>query len=313
MVNEDAKSIGSTGWQVMTRDKRVGASYWNEWIDFYVREIGRKQAQIQRPAGDPSYRPQYIFELANNYLEMIIERYSRGDAIECFAKDFFSLLDAWEMAERAGMNVWTPEQQLTRHSWKLNLDHYIFCFWLVGLALALDIPDSQWQKLLSLIGNEGEDILLDRVIASRQHDRRVGETLCFPKAYQRLLLVLDADFDERPGLLRDFVVHWYPSLRDAGNPGWPAAHRRPYWYYFGEQDLKGGAYFGCWCIEAAAVAKAFGVDDSQCLNLTNYPGDLVMDGRSPRYDDSDTNVSLSPKIPSTRQGWWRKLWGSKGA
>lgn len=293
----------------MTRDKRVGVSYWNEWIDFYVKEIDRKRAQIKKPAGDASYRPQYIFELAGSYLELIIERYSRGDTIEGLARDFLPLLDAWEMAELAGREVWTPEQQVTRHSWRLNLDHYIFCFWLVGLALALDIPDNQWQRLLSLMGNEGEDALLDRVIACRQHNRRIGEDLCFPKAYQRLFLVLDANSAEQPELLRDFVVHWYPSLKDAGNASWPPAHRRPYWYYFGEQDLKGGAYFGCWCIEAAAVVKAFGVDDGLCLSLPNYPGDLVMDGRSPRYGDPSSHVSSVPQISPAKSWWWRKLLG----
>ncbi|MCD9117144.1 DUF1910 domain-containing protein [Pseudomonas bijieensis] len=54
------------------------------------------------------------------------------------------------------------------------------CFWLVGLGLALEIPDDQWQRLLVLIGNEGEDVLLDRIIASRSPARTVGPVLLYP-------------------------------------------------------------------------------------------------------------------------------------
>lgn len=76
---------------------------------------------------------------------------SRGDL------HFPGLLDAWEEAERLGKEVWSEEIQYTRHAWVVNLDHYIRCFWLTGLALTLDIPDDQWQRLLTLMGNEGQD------------------------------------------------------------------------------------------------------------------------------------------------------------
>jgi hypothetical protein len=115
-------------------------------------------------------------------------REQRGfDPIEEMAKYFDHLLHAWEEAERLGKDVWTPEQQYTRHDWKANLDHYIVCFWLVGLALALGVPDEQWHRLLALIGNEGEDHRLDRIIASRQPGRQVGSSLCHPAPYQRLV------------------------------------------------------------------------------------------------------------------------------
>src|SRR5262249_18301681 len=156
----------------------------------------------------------------------------------------------------------------TRHTWAVNFDHYVVCFWLVGLALTLSIPDDQWQRLLALIGNEGEDILLDRVIASRSPGRRVGKSLCFRKPYARLRAAIDAQPKEQPRKLREFVDHWYEDMALVGQSGRAAQavpYPYPYWYKLGDEDFEGGAYFGRWCIEAVAVAKAFGIDDSLCL------------------------------------------------
>jgi hypothetical protein len=108
------------------------------------------------------------------------------------ARYFPGLLEVWERAESLGATVWTAEQQFTRHHWRVNYDHYIICFWLVGLALALEIPDDQWQRLLILIANDGEDVLLDRIIASRSPDRKIGNVLLYPKPYDRLLKAVDS-------------------------------------------------------------------------------------------------------------------------
>ncbi|WP_438811654.1 PoNe immunity protein domain-containing protein [Pseudomonas syringae] len=103
-----------------------------------------------------------------------MRKYSAGHPVNDLARYFPGLLNAWEEAERLEATVWTSEQQLTQHHWRFHYDHYIICFCLVGLALALEIPDDQWRRLLILIGNDGEDLLLDRVIASRSPERKIG-------------------------------------------------------------------------------------------------------------------------------------------
>lgn len=149
----------------------------------------------------------------------MLRRYSRGDAVSQITRYFPPLLDAWEGAERLGKSVWTEKQQYTRHAWAVNLDHYIVCFWLVGLALALDIPDDQWNRLLQLIGNEGEDELLDRVIASRQAGRQIGTRLCYPRPYRRLLEAVNAPRDEQAEPLFAFVNNWYVELDGCQSKG----------------------------------------------------------------------------------------------
>lgn len=280
------------------RDSRVSSEYWDEWIAFSMSRIERvrkvRETEVSR---NPAYEPQYIYDLALRHLRLTLQRYSRGDRIDSLTQYFAGLLDAWEEAERLGKDVWTEREQRARHSWEVNLDHYIDCFWLVGLALTLDIPDEQWRRLLDLVGNEGEDELLDRVIASRQPDRRIGAELCFPGVYDSLLGAVNTPVGQQAEQLREFVDHWYPRLKGAGHASLPSTYRTPYWYSYGDHNLGGGAYFGRWCIEAVAVAKAFAIDDRLCLDHPYYPGDLLQDGRSPRYSPPPAPVAESKGIP----------------
>ncbi|HUH29943.1 MAG TPA: PoNi-like cognate immunity protein [Rhodanobacter sp.] len=259
----------------MTRDACKSEAWFDEWIGFNLDSIKSMLEQADKPSGNPSYRPQYIYEISNKYISLIFRKYSRGDSIYELLQYLPRLIAAWEEAERLGNDVWTEKQQYTRHAWKVNLDHYIVCFWLVGLALSLNISDDLWQRLLALIGNEGEDALLDRIIATRQPERRVGETLCHPMPYQRLFDAVLATPEKQPVLLRAFVDKWYRELNRSPKKGLSeetAVYERPYWY--NSHKLEGG-YFGYWCIEAVAAVKAFSIDDSLCLGHPNYPGDLL--------------------------------------
>jgi hypothetical protein len=286
----------------MKRDIRGSMAFWDKWTTFTLNSIDDRLKRLAAPSGNPTYEPQYVYELAHKHLKLMLRRYSRGDAIGELAQHFGGLLDAWEESERLGAGVWTEETQFTRNSWTVNLDHYIDCFWLTGLAITLNIPDEQWQRLLALMGNEGEDALLDRVIAFRQPGRKIGEKLCFPKAYKYLLDVVEATPERRPEKLRAYLEHWYFKLKNAGSRSFPPDFRTPTWYTFGDWNFEGGLYFGRWCIEAVAVATVFNIDDRLCLDHPNYPGDLRKDNRCPRYPDPEP--ALPPPLPPPRERSW---------
>ncbi|MGY0504132.1 PoNe immunity protein domain-containing protein [Luteimonas sp. e5] len=269
----------------MKRDSRGSLAYWNEWVEFSEERIDKVEKILQQPAVNASYEPQYVRDYAWKRLLLMLQYYSAGAPTKPLRRYFPGLLDNWEEAEALGKDVWSEHEQRLRHDWSLNLHHYMDCFWLTGLALALEVPDDQWNRLVALMGNEGKDALLDRVIGSRQAGRRVGPDLCFPKAYAGLLDVVNANAQDAPLLLRRYVDGWFKSLRNSGNKKVERYLRTPYWYEYGDQNFEGGAYFGRWCIEAVAVVKAFNIDDTLCLDHPNYPGDLIQDGRSPRYPD----------------------------
>ncbi len=294
----------------MIRDSLKDEEWFDKWIKFDSHEINRFIKELKLPTGNPKYRPQFIFELAQAYWNTMLRRYSRGDAIHELMQYFPLMLDAWEESERLGQDVWDEKTQYTRQAWAVNLDNYIFCFWLVGLALALEIPDDQWRRLLVLIDNEGEDEVLDRIIASRDSSRKIGSKLCYPRAYKSLLDALNAPKEEQAIKLKYFVDNWYKELTKLPKKKMSelgALYARPYWYGYHEID---GAYFGYWCIEAVAAVKAFGLDDSLCLGHPNYPGDLLRpNGPSThpeqvKQPDSDLTARETPE-KNTGHFWSR--------
>lgn len=309
----------------MIRAPMGDKKYWDDRVNFAKKNIKQKVELLSLNSVNSGYDPQFSFNLTKFYLDSILRHYSRGDAISELNQQFADLLDAWELSNKlaGALNAslksnesWDHRHLLTApmitndqrghndpRSWKFelsNLNHYNWCFWLVGLALSLEVPDDQWQRLLALIGGEGEDALLDRIISSRQLDRKVGDKLLHKKPYARLLKAVVAKDKSLPQtqqaeLLRDFVQHWYIELERKGN-------NELWWYIYGDpikHPLEMGSYFGRWCIEAVAAVKAFGLDDSLCLGLEHYPGDLL------HTDDPSTY----PEHIETKYNWFKRLLG----
>lgn len=283
-------------------------------ITYWIGRVRKFQATViehaelgREPSPNPVYEPQFQYNLVGYYVRLILLRYSRGDRISDLSQHFLGLLDAWELSNRLSDEICKENHLQTCRDWDFsltNLNHYNWCFWLVGLALTLEIPDDQWQRLLILIGGEGEDMLLDRVIASRSSGRHISTALLHAKPYARLLKAVDAPKAQQAVLLREFVDHWYTELKRPPPKNRKAPTSEPFWYIYGDpvtHPLEMGSYFGRWCIEAAAAVKAFELDDSLCLGHEHYPGDL-----------------LRPNGPSThtlwqepKKGLFARLFGEK--
>jgi hypothetical protein len=254
---------------------------------------------LQEPSKNPTYDPQFANDLSKDASRLILRHYSRGDPIRDLSRHFGGVLDAWELSNKLAVEICREHNLKTCRDWTFelaNLNHYNWCFWLAGLALALEIPDDQWQRLLVLIGGEGEDVLLDRVIASRQPERPIGSKLLHKKPYARLLKAIDARKDQQATLLKDFVDHWYAELARKGKD-------ELWWYIYGDPEknpLEMGSYFGRWCIEAVAAVKVFGLDDCLCLGHEYYPGDLL------RPDGPSTHPVRVEAKPGLFARWFGK-------
>lgn len=249
-------------------------SYWDGRVKKFEETIAADLLTLNAVPANLPYEPHYWFDHSKYVLRLILLRYSRGDPVDVLSQNFHLLLEGWERS-----NEWIEQISQTggdepRRGWTFdlnNLNHYNWCFWLIGLALILDIPGDEWHRLVALVDGAGHDALLDRVVAIRQADRLIGTAVLHPKPYARLLKVLDAPKIVQAELLRDFVNHWYPELARIGR-------EELWWYVYGDpikHPLNMGSYFGRWCIEAAVVAKVFGINDSLCLGLEYYPGDLL--------------------------------------
>lgn len=258
----------------MTRDALGQLEYWNKWVNHSQNRVAKMRSLLAAPSLNPTYDPQYTLDAAFEFLRLIFERYSRGDSIGELAPHFCGVNDMWEISNRLAEEVCKEHHLTTCRDWTFelsNLNHYNWCFWLVGLALMLDIPDEQWNRLVTLIGASGQDELLDRVMATREKGRTIGAKLLHRKPYARLLKAIDAPPEQRPQLLREFVANWYPELARKGK-------EQLWWYTYGDpvkNPLSSGSYFGRWCVEAAVVAKVFDIDDALCVSHEYYPGDLL--------------------------------------
>ncbi len=284
----------------MIRASLGDQSYWDQRKKFREETIAQDIEQISKPPGNPMYRPQFVFDLSKSYPRQIITCYSRGDPIPELSVHFAGLLDAWELSNKLSDELCKARYLKTCRDWTFELDdlnHYNWCFWLVGLALTLNVPDDQWDRLVMLIGAAGQDELLDRLMATRQKDRVVGTGLLHPKPYARLLKAIDAPKEQQPELLYRFVDNWYPELARKGKD-------ELWWYIYGDpvkHPLKMGSYFGRWCIEAAVAAKVFDINDSLCQGHEHYPGDLVR----------PNGASTHTKRPEAKPGLLKMLFGGK--
>lgn len=305
-------------------------TYWDRWIEKDVLWLNEVSEKVNFPSKNPIYRPEYVWGSATDRCRLMLRLYSSGAPIRELAQHFPGLLDAWELSNRLSDEVCKEHHLQTCRDWDFsltNLNHYNWCFWLVGLALSLEIPEDQWQRLVALVGGEGEDALLDRVIASRLPERRMGTTLLHKRPYARLLRVIDTPLDirtaqtltirpyslnyspaavagQQAAALREFVDHWYAELKRPPPQNRKAPTVEPFWYVWGDPDkhpLEMGSYFGRWCVEAVAAVKAFGLDDSLCLGHGHYPGDLL------RPDGPSTH----PVREEPKTSWLGRLFGRK--
>jgi hypothetical protein len=282
---------------------------WSELKKFRFETIQEEEAIFQIPSANPVYRPQYVLNNTQHRLRFMLTLYSEGSPISLIPQHFPGLLDAWELSNRLSDEICREHHLQTCRDWDFslsNLNHYNWCFWLVGLALALEIPDGQWQRLLALVGGEGEDILLDRIIASRSSARRIGTEVRHARPYGRLLLAVDAPKEKQAALLRDFAEHWYAELKRPAPKNKKAPTIEPFWYLYGDPEkhpLEMGSYFGRWCIEAVAAVKAFELDDRLCLGHEHYPGDLL------RPDGPTTHPARAEAPNPKPPGWFTKWLG----
>lgn len=289
----------------MRRDALFPEDRLQELLAIFDQAVAKSEQALKVPAVNKLYEPTFVWNCAWEQLDLLLLRYSAGHPVAVLKPHLLRLLELWERSDALAAAVWDETRRASRGRWAGSISFYNRCFWLVGLALALELEEPHWQRLLQRMGNEGQDALLDRVIATRQTGRALGTALCHPRPYARLLAVLDSPQNDQPALLREFVTHWYAELDRPPRKGQSRLtnlEERPDWYGSHEGA---SSYFGYWCVEAVAVAKAFGVDDTLCLALPHYPGDLLRPHGPSTHRVAD--VPALPAVPAAKPGWLGRL------
>ena len=241
----------------------MNEEYFSKWIEYKIARIPKMIEQTKKAGSDAKFNAQYIFEIFIRHYELLIERYSRGDNLNELCLMLPEIVEAWEWARREELKVFNEEELLNRHGFKRNLDAYNLALWMVSIFICLEADNDLFNRIITLIGNEGEDWLYEKLVSYRLSDRKHADQLLYPKPYQLLKDAIEEKVvEDRNRLMKKFLTAWYPSL---SKTYWHDCHKGP----------EGGGYFGYWCFEAAGAVRVFNMDDEAFLDNPYYPKDLV--------------------------------------
>ena len=187
--------------------------------------------------------------------ELISLKYSRGYSINILNTHLSAAIDALE--------VYKQHPEAEDFFFNGEQDEYMQAVTLLALGLLLHVDLDLFRRLVAAIGVDGQDYLLDWLVARRLPARRPATTrLLFPKTYARLRDAIQAPPDLQPRLLRAFLAGWYESLDTV-------------WYNIHAHRQDSAGFTGYWCWEAAAVAYCLGLDDAELQPMPYYPADLA--------------------------------------
>ena len=246
----------------MLRDSRRDKFYFDKWIDFTQNTIGEWKGTIESlPRIEGKGRR--TSQLYSDSMQNCIMRYSRGDSLPTMKKSVWQALEMREKMMCTLKEIENEKPNISKMYGKLHLYNYSDGLILLCFVLAVGGIQEDIQRTLQAFDYAGQDVLLDKIavlLGDTVREQNTAAGLMFPKIYQRLLDVIDAPEEERPGLMKKYVEGWYASMKSAA------------WY---NNDQGGeGAYYGYWCFEAALVVRLLKIDDSSFRDNVYYPKDM---------------------------------------
>ena len=240
------------------RGKLMDQAYFDRKVAYDDETITEFEQLSEDESKTVVHRTKLKYNVFKKRLHALILRYSRGDAVAELKPLFPPIIPAWKRYLAAPYS----DKFLILAGDTSTLENYVLALWMVSLARIFEIDEALFGRLLKCIGNEGKDILLERLIAGKTAGIAKADTLVFPKIYSPLLAAIDAEAKERPRLFKAFLDNWYRNMK-------------PTYWYENHKGPGGGGFFGYWAIEAAGVVKTFGIDDSSFRDVPYYPTDLV--------------------------------------
>ena len=237
------------------REPMMEQSYFDDEMKFTEETFGRFEARIQNPETKPDHQRKLLYKLFYDELKLLLLRYSAGHPVAGLRAQLSRVIERRERHQKF----------MGRLGVDFNaIDDYEQSLWLVSLAVLLDADAPLFTRILSCIGNEGADKLFERIVSMKVPGRPAGVKIIFPKPFQTLYDATMAADSEKLRLIKAFLNEWYPAMGKL-QVYWHDNHKGP----------DGGGFFGYWCLEAAAVVKLFGIDDTEFQDMKYYPKDLV--------------------------------------
>lgn len=237
------------------REPLMDQKYFDDTIAYMEKSAPRFEAKIQDPATKAEHQLKLLYKMFRDAYELLLTKYSAGYPVAGLREEFATVIERRERHQKSLGRLGNDFAAI---------DDYEQSLWMVSLAILLDADAAMFNRVLACNGNEGKDKLYERIVSMRVPGRPSGTKVIFPKPFQTLYEATVVNESEAPKLVSAYLKTWYPSMGQLG-VYWHDNHKGP----------QGGGFFGYWSLEAAAVVKAFGIDDSEFRDARYYPKDFV--------------------------------------
>lgn len=204
-------------------------------------------------------------------LEGVLLRYTAGEPVEALCRPLEILVGRYEkyqadLARAEGMPDVSP----------LNIDDspadFEECMQVFSFCILLGRVDLlvRFAGLLDVAGFCAQDTLYECLLAPVLPGRADIDEWYHGLYTDLIRAVYAPDKLEASRLLKRYCDDWYEAFSKV-DARWHDSHLD-----IGNND---GGYYGCWAVEAAAIAYLYGIDDSEIDHMV-YPRDLVEYARS---------------------------------
>lgn len=228
----------------------------------FTQEIEELQKWIIEYTDDiksGNYRDEYIKQTMyetnyQNYLQITIMRYSRGDSLEEVKESFLKTIDAYYDAYHQGRPDY--ESFSPQHDWPWLLNT-------ISLAILFDITGKPLEKFLEAISACKQEFkIVHYFLTYFGIHQELQESHQYERAYKNFNAMIDLSNEEilKKKLMDKYLKSWYNNdarvlIRDSHKVG--------------------TTYSGYWAFETAAFVKMRGLDDSSFRDNVYYPKDML--------------------------------------
>jgi hypothetical protein len=260
------------------RDKRREDSYFSELLD----DLDEALEETQQALDDEVFTSlseqvdvaQQLYQLA---IMRAVAHYSAGSdasvlkqaalAILPYRKQLSATADKLPAAHQCYRDDFERLGGAGEACGSANINRYVYALWWLSLLVAVGAEKAHIQQALDLIGEQGNDALLDSIaIKLGDETRSVSSTLYYPQTYQALLDAINSSGQSQTENLKLFIRQWYDSLEDAD------------WYdnHLCECEFEYTDYYvGYWCFEASLVASLFCIPADAIRAHVMVPVELI--------------------------------------
>nr|WP_199081406.1 PoNe immunity protein domain-containing protein [Pedobacter sp. ASV19] len=240
----------------MHREPLRDDPYWQRWIEDCLDAIREVEEQVTTVPFPEKWRKDLMMQhLYEDTKRLVTLKYSGGVPLPDIKAHLPRLIEAW-----VGYNQNRAGGDNKKHL--LITNNYYRVLTLISWAILFNAPVGLFQKIADHIHSNGEDALIETLLATRLKDRIATDKLLYPKSFELLFKATQTKGAEQIGLIKRYLDNWYKSKKDFMN--------------YDAHKAKGeGGFEGYWSFETAAVVALYGIDNSSFRDMDFYPKDMA--------------------------------------